>query len=150
VQQSGRPRVPECISAAEEGSMLRTALFVAMLALFACGGGQESDRPAEGTAPGAPARSAGAGAPAGQAAGEAAPAAPSQPAARQPAPDIETTRAVLMDPLVSECLDLIRESKYEEALPKCQEAGKKYPGNPEVEVAIEMAQLGGLGPGYED
>lgn len=125
--------------------MSRALLFIALLVVFACGGGQDAE-PAEAPAPStAPAK---AGAKPGAKAKEAGAAA--RAARRAPAPEISATRAALMDPVVSKCLAFIREANYDEALPVCREAEKKFPGNADVEAALELAQEGGFGPEFEE
>jgi len=45
-----------------------------------------------------------------------------------------------VDPKVQGCLDLIRQSKYQEALPVCLAALKVDPGNQQVQAAVDKAQ----------
>jgi hypothetical protein len=102
------------ISWRRKTTMMRLIVTVFVFAVLACGG---SD-----TAP------TGEAAPEGAAGGEmaAAPDTPEPPAT--------------VDPKVQGCLDLIRQSKYQEALPVCLAALKIDPGNQQVQDAVEKAQ----------
>jgi hypothetical protein len=68
------------------------------------------------------------------AAGEAAPGAESAAAGGTPEPSVE------VDPKVQGCLDLIRQSKYQEALPVCLAALKIDPDNKQVQDAVDKAR----------
>ena len=41
------------------------------------------------------------------------------------------------------CIDLIREKRYTEALPVCEDAQKSNPNDPQIQRAIDMAKSGG-------
>jgi hypothetical protein len=43
------------------------------------------------------------------------------------------------------CIDLIREKRYADALPVCEEAQKADPNDPQIQKAIDMAKSGGSG-----
>lgn len=94
--------------------MIRLIVTIFVFAMLACGG---SDTAQTGDA-----------APAGSSGGEmaAAPDTPEPPAT--------------VDPKVQGCLDLIRQSKFQEALPVCLAALKVDPGNEQVQTAVEKAQ----------
>jgi hypothetical protein len=99
---------------------MRPAILVfALLLLAAC----ESDKPAAKPA-------ASGAAPAGTAKEEAASAA---------APDAKGRTSFV------QCLDLIREKRYPEALPVCREALDDKPDDPQLKRAIEIAESGGEG-----
>ncbi len=44
------------------------------------------------------------------------------------------------DPVVKNCLQLVSEAKFSEALPVCLDALKKHPANDQVKKAVESAQ----------
>jgi hypothetical protein len=48
--------------------------------------------------------------------------------------------SVAANPKVQGCLDLIRQSKYQEALPVCIAAGRANPGNQQVKDAVDTAR----------
>ena len=97
--------------------MMRLVVIISVFALFACGG-SDSGQTTE----------AGGGA-AVSAAGEGSPAAPETPA-------IE----VAVDPNVQSCLDLIRQTKFQEALPVCLAALDVDPSNQQVRAAVDQAR----------
>jgi len=94
--------------------MMRLIVTIFVFAVLACGG---SDTAQTGDA-----------APAGSSGGEMA-AAPDTP---EP--------SVTVDPKVQGCLDLIGQSKYQEALPVCLAALKIDSGNEQVQAAVDKAQ----------
>ena len=100
--------------------MMRLIVTLFVFAVLACGGsdtGQTGD--------------AGSAAPAGKSAS-----APETRGARPATPEPSVT----VDPKVQGCLDLIRQSKYQEALPVCLAALKVDPGNQQVQDAVDKAR----------
>ena len=98
--------------------MRRLAVTLSMLALLACGGTDTAQTSgSEGLLP-------------VSAAGETA-----------PAPEIpEPTAALEAAPEVASCLNLIRQQRFQEALPTCLAALEIDPDNVEVQAAVEQAQ----------
>ena len=97
--------------------MVRLIVTSFVFAVLACGG---SDTAQTGTADGA--------APAAATGGERA----SVPETPEP--------SVMVDPKVQGCLDLIRQSKYQEALPVCLAALNIDPGNQQLQDAVDQAR----------
>ena len=52
----------------------------------------------------------------------------------------EAAKAVDEDPDVKSCLQLVKEDKFDSALPVCLKAHKKYPANDRVKDAVEKAK----------
>ena len=99
--------------------MRRLAVTLSMLALLACGGTDTAQT------------SGSEGLPPVSAAGETA----------APAPEIpEPTAALEPAPEVASCLNLIRQQRFQEALPTCLAALEIDPDNVEVQAAVEQAQ----------
>ena len=99
--------------------MTRLIVTIFVLAVLACGG---SDTGQTGAAGGA--------APGGESAS--APETPATPETPEP--------SVTVDPKVQGCLDLIRQSEYQEALPVCLAALESDPGNSQVQAAVDKAK----------
>ena len=93
--------------------MMRLIVMIFVFAVLACGGSDTVQTEAAGGA-----------APGGESAS---------------APDTPEPPATV-DPKVQGCLDLIRQSKYQEALPVCLAALKIDPGNQQVQDAVNKAQ----------
>ena len=93
--------------------MMRLIVTVFVFAVLACGGSDTGETGA---------------------AGGAAPGGESASAPETPEP------SVAVDPKVQGCLDLIRQSKYQEALPVCLAALKIDPGNQQVQDAVDKAK----------
>ena len=93
--------------------MMRLIVTVFVFAVLACGGSDTGETGA---------------------AGGAAPGGESASAPETPEP------SVTVDPKVQSCLDLIRQSKYQEALPVCLAALKIDPGNQQVQDAVDKAK----------
>jgi hypothetical protein len=76
----------------------------------------------------------------------AAPPGPEQkaPEAGAPASSDQPADAKGRTPFVH-CIDLIREKRYTEALPVCEDAQKSNPNDPQIQRAIEIAKSGGKG-----
>jgi hypothetical protein len=68
-----------------------------------------------------------------------------------PVPTAETTPGVSdadtgkNDPGVLSCLKLVKETKFDEALPVCLDALKRFPDNVEVQEAVEKAKAAAVG-----
>jgi hypothetical protein len=94
-----------------------TALWaIVLLPLFACGG--------ETSSPGQPGATEG-----------------STPPVSAAKPDvIEGAPEAVTDPSVTQCLDLVRASRFGEAVPACTRAAAADPDNAEVKSALETAQ----------
>ena len=104
--------------------MRRLAIAFSILALFACGQG-ETGPAGESEAP-----------PGVSATGDEAVVAETEElvAISEPA------AAEQVDPQVASCLDLVRQTKFQEALPVCLAAAAIDPDNQEVQDAVAMAQ----------
>jgi hypothetical protein len=58
-----------------------------------------------------------------------------------PAPDsVQGAIEQVVDPSVAQCLDLVRASKFGEAIPVCTRAQQAEPGNADVKGALENAR----------
>jgi hypothetical protein len=101
----------------EDKAMVRLAVVISVFALVACGG---SDTSQTGDAP-----------PVDAAAEEAVVPAVPEPAAPEPAATVA--------PEVQSCLDLIRESEFQQALPVCVAALDIDPDNQQVKDAVAIA-----------
>ena len=97
--------------------MKRLAVIISVFALVACGGTDSGQTTEAGGGPDV------------SAAGEVSPAAPE-------APGIE----VAVDPNVQSCLDLVRQTKFQEALPVCLAALDVDPDNQQVSDAVDQAR----------
>jgi hypothetical protein len=98
--------------------MKRLAVTLSMLALLACGGTETAQTTGSEAVPPVSAE------------GEAA-----------PAPELpEPTAALEPAPEVASCLNLIRQQRFQEALPICLAALEVDPDNLEVQAAVEQAQ----------
>jgi hypothetical protein len=93
--------------------MIRLIVTIFVFAVLACGGSDTGQT---------------------EAAGGAAPGGESASAPDMPEP------SVTVDPKVQGCLDLIRQSKYQQALPVCLAALKIDPGNEQVQAAVDKAK----------
>jgi hypothetical protein len=105
----------------EDKAMVKLAVMISVFALVACGG---SDTPQTGDAGGAPPVDA---------AAEKAPVVPAMPKPAAPEP------AVSEAPEVKSCLDLIRQSEFQQALPVCVAALDIDPDNQQVKDAVALA-----------
>jgi hypothetical protein len=45
-----------------------------------------------------------------------------------------------LDPAVQDCLDLVSQARFSDALPVCTKAAESYPANAEVTAALEQAK----------
>jgi type IV secretory pathway VirB10-like protein len=103
----------------EECTMVRLAVMIFVLALFACG---DSDTGTTGDATGAAPMAA------------TSPEGAKAPEAPPPAP------AVTANPQAQSCLDLIGQAKFQQALPICIAALEIDPSNQQLEAAVETAR----------
>jgi hypothetical protein len=113
----------------EERTMVRLAVIISVLALFACG---SSDTTETGDAAGtAPAESAGA---------AVTPPVAATPPTSPRAPETPPAAAETAPPQVQSCLDLIAQAKFQQALPVCLAALKLDPTNQQVQDAVNTAR----------
>jgi hypothetical protein len=118
--------------------MKRLAVTLSILALFACGQGDtgpagESEVPSGVSATGDEA---------------------AMPDTEEPMAIPEPAAVEQEDPRVANCLDLIKQAKYQEALPTCLAAAAIDPDNQQVQDAVataraEAAKLAGAGEAAE-